>query len=108
VSRVKRISKIINVVGKYRLDLLLDKSKLSFGLKLLLLPIGLFGKPKGTRGERLRKALEELGPIFVKFGQLLSTRPDLVPMISVKSSPLCKTMFHPFLQHYLRATSRMH
>ncbi|HAZ80823.1 MAG TPA: ubiquinone biosynthesis regulatory protein kinase UbiB [Porticoccaceae bacterium] len=79
MSRVKRISKIINVVGKYRLDLLLDKSKLSFGLKLLLLPIGLFGKPKGTRGERLRKALEELGPIFVKFGQLLSTRPDLVP-----------------------------
>jgi ubiquinone biosynthesis protein len=31
------------------------------------------------RGVRLRLALEELGPVFIKFGQLLSTRPDLVP-----------------------------
>ncbi|GMQ89725.1 MAG: ubiquinone biosynthesis regulatory protein kinase UbiB [Gammaproteobacteria bacterium] len=31
------------------------------------------------RGVRLREALEELGPIFVKFGQILSTRPDLLP-----------------------------
>jgi len=31
------------------------------------------------RGYRLRKALEELGPVFVKFGQMLSTRPDLIP-----------------------------
>ena len=34
------------------------------------------GRP---RGERLRLALESLGPVFVKFGQLLSVRPDLVP-----------------------------
>ncbi len=39
----------------------------------------LFGRPKGGRGERLRKALEDLGPIYIKLGQLLSTRPDLVP-----------------------------
>ncbi len=32
-----------------------------------------------TRGERLRLALEELGPIFIKFGQALSTRRDLIP-----------------------------
>src|ERR1700689_5295222 len=32
-----------------------------------------------TRGERLRLALEELGPIFVKFGQAVSTRRDLIP-----------------------------
>lgn len=31
------------------------------------------------RGKRLREALEELGPVFVKFGQALSTRPDLLP-----------------------------
>lgn len=31
------------------------------------------------RGERLRLALESLGPIFIKFGQMLSTRRDLVP-----------------------------
>jgi ubiquinone biosynthesis protein len=34
---------------------------------------------RGTRGERLRKMLDELGPTFVKFGQVLSTRPDIVP-----------------------------
>jgi len=34
----------------------------------------------GPRGERLRLALEELGPIFVKFGQALSTRRDLLPV----------------------------
>ena len=33
-----------------------------------------------TRGERLRLALEELGPIFVKFGQAVSTRRDLLPV----------------------------
>lgn len=31
------------------------------------------------RGVRLREALQELGPVFVKFGQMLSTRPDLIP-----------------------------
>jgi ubiquinone biosynthesis protein len=36
--------------------------------------------PGRTRGERLRLALEELGPIFVKFGQALSTRRDLLPV----------------------------
>jgi ubiquinone biosynthesis protein len=35
--------------------------------------------PKLNRGEQLRLSLEELGPIFIKFGQLLSTRRDLVP-----------------------------
>src|SRR3974390_3333180 len=32
-----------------------------------------------TRGQHLREGLDELGPTFVKFGQLLSTRPDVVP-----------------------------
>src|SRR5512132_1123138 len=35
--------------------------------------------PDPTRAERLRQALETLGPIFVKFGQVLSTRRDLLP-----------------------------
>src|SRR5690349_24480484 len=34
---------------------------------------------QSSRGERLRLALEELGPIFVKFGQAVSTRRDLLP-----------------------------
>ena len=38
-----------------------------------------FRKDTLTRGEALRKTLEELGPIFIKFGQALSTRPDILP-----------------------------
>jgi ubiquinone biosynthesis protein len=37
------------------------------------------GDAEGDRGRRLREMLDELGPTFVKFGQLLSTRPDVVP-----------------------------
>src|SRR5204863_5461491 len=36
------------------------------------------GQPS-QRGQRLREMLDELGPTFVKFGQLLSTRPDILP-----------------------------
>ena len=38
-----------------------------------------WGRKKEPRAVRLRQALEELGPVFVKFGQILSTRPDLLP-----------------------------
>src|SRR5688572_18312715 len=38
------------------------------------------GRRRALRGKRLRQALETLGPIYVKFGQVLSTRRDLVPL----------------------------
>lgn len=42
-----------------------------------------------SRGERLKRALTELGPVFIKFGQMLSTRPDLIPKdISTQLSEL--------------------
>ena len=46
---------------------------------LFLFPGFWFRDRSSDRGQRLREALEELGPIFVKFGQALSTRPDLIP-----------------------------
>ena len=46
-----------------------------------LVRLGTFGRAlQAPRGERLRHALEHLGPIFVKFGQVLSTRRDLLPL----------------------------
>lgn len=42
-------------------------------------PWNWFRRKKLSPGEALRKSLEELGPIFVKFGQALSTRPDILP-----------------------------
>nr|VFK09355.1 MAG: 2-octaprenylphenol hydroxylase [Candidatus Kentron sp. LPFa] len=46
---------------------------------LYLLPWNWRRKPRAPRAARLRMALEDLGPIFVKFGQILSTRQDLLP-----------------------------
>ncbi len=50
-----------------------------FRFLVYLSPWTWFQRSIGPRGERLRLALEELGPIFVKFGQALSTRRDLLP-----------------------------
>jgi len=51
-----------------------------FRFLFYLSPWTWFQRSEGrTRGERLRLALEELGPIFVKFGQAVSTRRDLIP-----------------------------
>jgi ubiquinone biosynthesis protein len=46
---------------------------------LLLTPWHWFRRHDISRGERIRRALEDLGPIFIKFGQMLSTRRDLLP-----------------------------
>lgn len=73
-----RLMTILRVILRYRLDQLLPAEQLPLSARLLLLPCKLFPEPKLNRGERLRRAFEELGPIFIKFGQLLSTRPDLV------------------------------
>ena len=45
----------------------------------LFMPWAWFQRRQQPRGERIRLALEDLGPIFVKFGQIISTRRDLLP-----------------------------
>lgn len=63
----------------------LDKVFVSLGIfkffrfLVYLNPWNWFGRKKIPRGVALRQTLEELGPIFVKFGQALSTRPDILP-----------------------------
>tara|TARA_R110002167_G_scaffold201911_2_gene405550 strand:- start:1765 stop:3408 length:1644 start_codon:yes stop_codon:yes gene_type:complete len=81
VTRLQRMFRISWVFCRYRLDIFLPIAELPGPLKLffLLAPWHLFPQPKLDRGDRLRLALEELGPVFVKFGQILSTRRDLLP-----------------------------
>jgi ubiquinone biosynthesis protein len=80
VGQLRRLITIIRITAKYRLDNLIDKQQLPFALRVLfaISPLRLFPEPKMERGERLRLTLESLGPIFIKFGQALSTRPDLL------------------------------
>ncbi len=50
-----------------------------FRFVVYLLPWNWFVRKRAPRGQRLREALQDLGPIFIKFGQMLSTRKDLLP-----------------------------
>jgi len=76
-----RLLAILRVAMAYRLDTFLQGRRLPWGLRITLLfwPARWLGEPSTPRGERLRRALEALGPVFVKFGQALSTRRDLIP-----------------------------
>ena len=81
MGRLHRAFRIAWISLRYRLDTLIPLDHLPFFLVLLMRinPAKLFPLHDYTRGERLRLALEELGPIFTKFGQMLSTRRDLLP-----------------------------
>ena len=61
----------------YRLDRFLPKALIPLHIRILLWPFLLFPK-RHSPAVSLRLALEQLGPIFVKFGQMLSTRKDLL------------------------------
>ena len=81
MSRVLRLATILRTVGRYRLDEFIDTELLPTlpRIALGLSPWRLHRAPDLPRGVRLRRALEELGPVFIKFGQMLSTRRDLLP-----------------------------
>ena len=76
-----RAMRIGRVLLRYRLDDLLEGTTAERWLKLMrpFVPRASADIAAQPRGARLRLALQELGPIFVKFGQILSTRRDLVP-----------------------------
>ena len=76
-----RLMRITQVFLRHDLGEFVTALGLYRGVRFLLFPGVLYRQPtdKPRRGQRLRRALEELGPVFVKFGQMLSTRPDLIP-----------------------------
>jgi ubiquinone biosynthesis protein len=93
-----RLLKLSAILSSYRLDEFLEATHLYRPMRLLRVVTpwsrrGVAGKP---RGERLRLALQEMGPIYVKFGQIISTRRDLVATDIADELALLQDQVPPF------------
>ncbi|MBT8072042.1 MAG: ubiquinone biosynthesis regulatory protein kinase UbiB [Gammaproteobacteria bacterium] len=92
-----RIWHIGVILKRYRLDNLFSTTRLPGPIRWVgvFIPSGkeISGLP---RGERLRLALQELGPVYVKFGQILSTRRDLLPPDIADELALLQDQVPPF------------
>ena len=78
-STLRRMLTIQRVLMKYGLDDIIKETHLLRPLRFVFYFLPGRRDSSAPIGERIRLALEELGPIFIKFGQALSTRRDLVP-----------------------------
>lgn len=80
LSSLRRLCRIVAVTARYRLDTLLDTDDLPRWLHYALRcsPLRLLPVPSTPPAVRIRETLQDLGPIFIKFGQMLSTRRDLL------------------------------
>ncbi|GAA4424281.1 ubiquinone biosynthesis regulatory protein kinase UbiB [Acidovorax lacteus] len=87
---------IVWVVFRYGLDSLVLDSFQHPWLRWLARMARMGRKLDAPRGQRLREALELLGPIFVKFGQVLSTRRDLMPSDIAEELTLLQDRVPPF------------
>lgn len=77
IRKLKRYQEVINILIKYGFGIIVDR------IHILKIPARK-RKLKQSIPERIRKILEELGPTFIKLGQILSTRPDLIPVEYIK------------------------
>ena len=95
---LRRLIHINYVLVKHGLDQLVPAAGWFSIIRLMayLNPWNWFRCTSKTRGMRIRDALEELGPIFVKFGQMLSTRPDLIPTDIIFELKLLQDKVKPF------------
>jgi len=81
LPQLGRLLRITRIFVRHDLDEFVSAMHLfrPYRVLLRLLPWRWWPGARAPRAVRLREALEELGPVFVKFGQMLSTRPDLLP-----------------------------
>ena len=100
-----RLLKISAILSRYRLDEFLEATHLYRPMRLLrvIAPWGRRHVADAPRGERLRLALNEMGPIFVKFGQILSTRRDMIPEDIADELALLQDQVPPFPGEEARA-----
>ncbi|CFR24582.1 ubiquinone biosynthesis regulatory protein kinase UbiB [Yersinia frederiksenii] len=95
---LRRLYLIIRVFLSYGLDELIPKIRLTLPLRLgryLLFWLPNRHKEKPL-GERLRLALQELGPVWIKFGQMMSTRRDLFPPTIADQLAILQDRVAPF------------
>ncbi|MGB5165180.1 MAG: ubiquinone biosynthesis regulatory protein kinase UbiB [Woeseiaceae bacterium] len=76
---IARLLTIQRILVKYGLDEIITATHLLRPMRFVFYILPRRRDSSAPRGERIRLALEELGPIFVKFGQAISTRRDLLP-----------------------------
>ena len=81
VARIYRVLTIQRILLRHGFDEIVFSISIlkPFKFLLYLFPWNWFAREYEPRSDRIRKVLQDLGPIFVKFGQILSTRRDLVP-----------------------------
>lgn len=78
---LRRYRQIVTVLLKYGFDQILGQMRIFTRLRIRKkAPEKVVGLEKFTYAQRIRLALEELGPTFVKLGQVLSVRPFLIPL----------------------------
>lgn len=101
IKQLIRLIHINYILAKNGLDNVVVSIKLFAPLRFIIYlnPWNWLRKEKLTRGEALRKSLEELGPIFIKFGQALSTRPDILPEDIAKELSKLQDKVPPFPSH---------
>ena len=80
IKQFIRLIRINYVLMRHGLDDIIFTTHLfrPFRFLIYFFPWNWYRRNRGPRGERIRKALEDLGPVFIKFGQMLSTRRDLL------------------------------
>ncbi len=82
IKQLLRLLQINHILARNGLDQVIVSLHLFTPFRFIVYfnPWNWLRKKPLTRGEAIRKTLEELGPLFIKFGQALSTRPDIVPI----------------------------
>ncbi len=97
-GQILRLLRINQILVRHGLDEIIFATHLLRPMRLLiyLLPWNWWRRKRLPRAVRLRQTLEDLGPIFIKFGQILSTRRDLLPDDIAEEFSLLQDKVAPF------------